>query len=163
MQGNASPTPKQEQVIKLLLEGESIVNAAKMCSVNESTVHRWQKEAAFQQAFTEARKILLDHSFTSLQIKFDKAVETLDRHLNATKTIPRDQIKAAEVVVDKTIQIAKLTERIAELEAELTVLNEEQEQDKMYKVIFDLRDLTQEERANIDRIDGALTARKNTK
>lgn len=163
MSENVSITPKQEQIIALLLDGLTISEAAAKAKLNERTVYRWQKEAGFQQAFTEARKRLLDHSFTSLQLKFDKAVKTLDRHLDATKTIPRDQIKAAEVIVDKTIQIAKLTERIATLEAQLETLMQEQEQDRMYKVIFDFRDLTQEERADIDRIEAALTTRKNAK
>lgn len=155
MQGNASITPKQEQFISLLLEGLSISDAATTCKVNESTAYRWLKQATFQSAYEAMRKRLLNHSLTALQLRFDKAVKTLDRHLDSPKTIPRDQIKAAEVVVDKTIQTAQLVERIAELEALLA----QQEQESMYMVTFDLRLATKEERDDLERIDRTIKAR----
>jgi hypothetical protein len=160
MQENASLTPKQEQVIVFLLEGNTILETAEKAKVNQATIHRWQKEAVFQEAFAKARKRTLDQSFTSLQLKFNKAVDTLDRHMDAPNTIPRDQVKAAEVVVDKTIQISQLTERIASLEAELTALKEEQEQGQEYIVKFDLRDLTKEERETLRAIDASVASRK---
>jgi len=157
MQGNASLTPKQEQFISLLLQGSTIVNAATACNINESTAHRWLKQVQFQEAYEAARKRLLNLSLTTLQLKFDKAVKTLDRHLDASNTIPRDQIKAAEVVVDKTLQTAQLTERIAELEALLAA----QEQDRMYKVIIDLRQLTSDERKYIEALNDRLILRES--
>ena len=158
MQGNASITPKQERFIDLLLQGSTITDAATACKINESTAYRWLKNAAFQQAYETSRKRLLNHSLTTLQLKFDKAIKTLDRHMEAPKTIPRDQIKAAEVVVDKTIQTAQLVERIAELEAQLA----EQEQDRLYKVVFDLRHLTKEERQTIEAINDSVIARESS-
>lgn len=160
MSQNVAVTPKQEQVIGLLLAGKRDSEVAEICGLNRKTISRWQKNATFQQAFIEARKRVLDQSFTTLQLKFDKAVTTLDKHLDAEKTIPRDQIKAAEVIVDKTIQIAQLTERIAELEAELAVLKEEQEQGQEYIVKFDLRKLTREERENLRVLDVSVTSRQ---
>src|SRR5713226_8686526 len=126
---------KQEQLIAALLQGLSIVDAAKDCNIADSTARRWLKDSDFQQEYEASRKRLLNHSLTGLQLKFDKAVKTLDRHLESAKTIPRDQIKAAEVVVDKTIQIAKVVERITDLEALLAV----KEQEELYIVRFDLR------------------------
>jgi phage terminase small subunit len=158
MSANVSLTPKQERFIDALLEGLTIVAAAEKCGVAEKTAHRWLKQANIQQAYEIARKRLLNHSLTALQLKFDKAVKTLDRHMEATKTIPRDQIKAAEVVVDKTIQTAQLVERIAELEAQLA----EQEQDRLYKVTFDLRQLTKEERQTIEAINDSVIARESS-
>jgi hypothetical protein len=159
MHGNAQISPKQEQAIMLLLEGNSLVDTAEQCRINEGTIRRWQKEAAFQEAFTEARKRVLDESFTHLQLRFNKAVDTLNRHLDASDTIPRDQVKAAEVIVDRTIQIAKLTERIAELETELLAIRQEQEQEQQDIVKFDLRKLTKEERDTLKVIDANITAR----
>jgi phage terminase small subunit len=155
MSGNVSLTPKQVQFIDALLGGMTIVAASEQCGIAEKTAHRWLKQADIQVVYEEERKRLLNHSFTALQLKFDKAVKTLDRHMEAPKTIPRDQIKAAEVVVEKTIQTAQLVERIAELESLLTV----QEQDKLYKVIFDLRLLTKEEREELETIDRNVKAR----
>ncbi len=156
MSQNVAVTPKQEQIIALLLEGKSASEAAETCGLNRATVARWQKDAAFQEAFNAARKRVLDESFTNLQLKFNKAVDTLDRHLDASNTIPRDQVKAAEVIVDRTIQIAKLTERIAELEAQLAAT----EQDQQDIVKFDLRELTKQERDTLREIDANIAARR---
>lgn len=155
MSENVSLTAKQERVIGELLQGKTIVDSAKTCGVTEQTVHRWFKESTFQHEYDNARKQLLNHSITALQLKFDKAVQTLDRHTDAVKTIPRDQIRAAEVIVEKTLETAKLVERIAELETELAV----QEQDKMYQVMFDLRLLTKEERETLKGIHDRIRTR----
>lgn len=160
MHENTQITAKQEQAIILLLQGKTILGTAEELKVNESTIRRWQKEAPFQQAYLDARKHVLEDSFTNLQLKFNKAVETLDKHLDAEKTIPRDQIKAAEVIVEKTIQISHLLERIAELEAEVTAFKQQQEQEHQFVVKFDLRALTQEERDILRTLDATITARQ---
>ncbi len=166
MSGNVSLTPKQERLIALLLQGSTIVDAAKATGISEQTAHRWLKDAAFQHAYEAERKRLLNHSLTKLQLKFDKAVQTLDRHLESAKTIPRDQVHAAEIVIDKTIQTAQLVERIAELEAKLAELEAklaEQEQDQMYKVTFDLRLLKPDERAELEELNDRVAARQQTR
>lgn len=159
MRGTASLTPNQERVIAALLQGATIVDAARACKVNESTVHRWFKDSLFQQEYEAARKRLLSHSLTSLQLKFNKAVQTLDRHMESATTISRDQVEAAKTVINTTIQTAQLVERIAELEAKLA----EQEQDRMYKVIFDLRQLTAEERAELEELNDRVASRQQTR
>ncbi len=159
MRGTASLTPNQERVIAALLQGSSIVDAARACKVNESTVHRWFKDALFQQEYDAARKRLLSHSLTSLQLKFNKAVQTLDRHMSAQLTIPRDQVEAAKTVINTTIQTAQLVERIAELEATLA----EQEQNRMYTVTFDLRLLKPDERAELEELNDRVAARQQAR
>lgn len=156
-------TAKQITFLKHLLQGKSIVDAARDSEVAERTARRWVVDPFFDQAYQRERKQMLDQSLTLLQLRFNKAVETVDRHMAAPKTIPRDQIKAAEVVIDKTIQTADLQRRIQELEKELERILTEQEQDRMYKVIFDLRKLTKEERETLERIDDAVTNRENGK
>jgi hypothetical protein len=156
MLGNVSISPKQERLIEALLSGKTIVDAADACGIAEQTAHRWLKDATFQQAYNDARQRLLNHSITALQLKFDQAIATLDRHTNAPKTIPRDQIRAAEVIVSTTLQTAHLMERIAELEAQVA----EQQQDRMYKVTFDLRQLSKEERATLEAINARIEAKE---
>lgn len=158
MQGNASLSVNQEKLIQKLLAGQSIAESAKELKINESTAHRWLKDTAFQQSYNDQRQRLLNHSITTLQLKFDNAVQTLDKHTKSPKTIPRDQIRASEIIVDKTLQTAKLIERISELEARLA----EQEQDLMYKVVFDLRKLTRAERASLEAIEQACAEREQT-
>jgi len=153
MRDSASLTPKQERLITALLQGSTIVEAAATCKINESTAYRWFGDAAFQAAYTQARKRLVNHAITSLQLRFDKAVKTLDRHMNEdSETIPRDQIKAAEVVVDKTIQTAQLVERIAELETRIA----EYEQTSQGVLIFHLGDLTPEQRRILKGINDSI-------
>jgi len=158
MSENVSLTPKQERVIGELLQGKTIVDSAKACGVAEQTVHRWLKDSTFQRAYDEARQQLLNHSITALQLKFDRAVKTLDRHTDAPQTIPRDQIRAAEVIVEKTLETAKLVERITELENQLAA----QEQDRMYLVMFDLRTVTKEERETLKAIHDRIRSRTTT-
>jgi len=159
MPENASLTAKQERVIAALLRGATIADAATDCKVNESTIYRWFKLPVFQQAYETARKQVLNRSLTSLQLKFDKAVQTLDRHMTAQLTIPRDQVEAAKTVINTTIQTAQLVERIAELEAKLA----EQEQNRMYTVTFDLRLLKPDERAELEELNDRVAARQQTR
>jgi hypothetical protein len=156
MPANDSLTPKQEKLMLLLVGGKSIVEAAALTSVSEKTAHRWLGQPTFQRAYDAARKRVVNQAIATLQTKFGKAIGTLDRHMDAAKTISRDQIRAAEVVVEKTIQTAQLLERIAELEAELAA----KEQDMQNFVVFDLRLLTKDERAMLRAIDANLTARQ---
>ena len=143
-------TAKQIAVINVLLMGKTYAEAATVCKVGDRTIYRWLKDPVFCKAFSDARSQAIDHGLTILQSKFDKAVSTLDRHTDSEKTIPRDQNKAAEVIIDKTLQTAELTKRISELEAEL----EKRDQDLLYKVVFDLRLLSKEDRVTLEEIHG---------
>jgi hypothetical protein len=163
MHGNARLSDKQEKAIRLLVEGYSIVDAAKEIGSNESTVRRWRKDPDFQQAYLEERKRALDLSFMALQSKFGRAVKTLDHHLDDGATIPRDQIKAAEVVLDKTIQVSQLKERIEELEIQVAELEAQltaSAQDDQDMVYFNLRDLTADERMTLRNINACVADRK---
>lgn len=156
-------TVKQEHLIQALLEGLSVSAAAERCQVAERTAYRWVSEPDFEKAYLQARRHLVDRSLAKLHQKFDRAVQTVDRHLDAAKTIPRDQVKAAEIIIDKTIQTAELERRIEELEAELEATLQAQEQDRMYKVTFDLRKLTKKERDALESIEDSVAARENGK
>lgn len=150
-------TANQEKLIAKLLEGRKLKEASEELGIGERTAQRWNKDAEFQQAYSEERQRQLNQSITAMQLKFDNAIETLDKHTKAVKTIPRDQIKAAEIIVDKVLQTAELTRRIADLEAKL----EQQIQDMMYKVVYDLRKLTGPEREYLRGVDDRLR-RENT-
>lgn len=145
-------TSNQEKLIALLLEGKKLKEAAIELGIGERTAQRWHKDTEFQRAFEQERQRQLSASIIALQLKFDGAVETLGNHTKAETTNARDQIKAAEVIIDKTLQTADQLRRIAELEAEL----EAQQQDQMYQVTFDLRKLTREERATLEAINTRL-------
>lgn len=146
-------TANQEKLIIKLLEGKTLVDAATELGVSERTVYGWNKKPDFQRAYQEERQRQLNSSITSLQLKFDNAVETLNKHTNAVETTPRDQIKAAEVIVGKTLQTADLTRRIAELESMLA----ERDQEQQFILKFDVRKMTREHVGTLRRIHAEYT------
>lgn len=156
MAGNDSLTVKQGKFLHALLEGKTIVDAASESGIAERTAHRWLNDPTFTQAHEKARKQILNQSLANLHAKFGKAVETLERHLDDTGTIPRDQLKSAEIVVNTTIQTAQLLEHIAELEAMLA----QREQEELYIVKFDLRKVTPDERDILRRMNADIIARE---
>lgn len=156
MLGNVSLTPKQGKFLNALLEGKTIVLAAQETGVTEQTAHRWLRDPGFSEAYKTYRKDLFDQSLARLHSKFGKAVDTLELHLNEKTTIPRDQIKAAEVVVGKVIETAQMQERITDLEARL----EQREQEETYIARFDLSQATPEELDILRRINADIAARK---
>lgn len=141
-----------------LLGGSTIVAAAEKAGVTNKTAHQWLDNPMFSQAYEKARKQLLDQSLANLHSKFGKAVETLERHLEAdTRTIPRDQIEASKTVITQTIQTAQLVERIRDLETQLAT----REQEELYIVKFDLRKVTPDERDILRRMNANIAAREN--
>lgn len=133
--------------------------AATYAGVTNKTAHVWLDDPTFTQIYEKSRKQLLDQSLANLHAKFGKAVATLERHLNEDSgTIPRDQLKSAEIVVNTTIQTAQLLERIAELEAALAV----REQEEFYLVRFDLRKVTPDERDMLRRMNADIASREAT-
>lgn len=150
-------TRKQEIFLNALLEGSTIVASAKEAGVTNQTAHNWLDSSEFAQVYDKSRKQLLNQSLANLHAKFGKAVDTLERHLDDGTTIPRDQLKSAEIVVNTTIQTAQLLERIAELEA----LVAQREQEELYIVRFDLRKVTPDERDTLRRMNADILAREN--
>jgi phage terminase small subunit len=151
-------TRKQEIFLNALLEGSTIVASAKEAGVTNQTAHNWLDTPEFAQVYEKSRKQLLNQSLANLHAKFGKAVDTLERHLDEDSgTIPRDQLKSAEIVVNTTIQTAQLIERIAELEA----LVAQREQEDLYTVKFDLRKVTPDERDILRRMNADIAVREN--
>lgn len=133
------------------------MDAAGSAGVTNKTAHVWLDSPEFAQVYEKSRKQLLNQSLANLHAKFGKAVDTLERHLENTSTIPRDQLKSAEIVVNTTIQTAQLLERIAELEA----LVAQREQEELYIVKFDLRKVTPDERDTLRRMNADIAVRAN--
>ncbi len=113
-------SPQQDQLISLLLAGIAINAAAKQVGINEKTAHRWLKLKHFQQAYKAAQKALFDQALTGLMLKVDKAIETLDRNMNADINTPASvQVRAAQIVLEQAISVhktAELEQKILELE-----------------------------------------------
>jgi transcription elongation GreA/GreB family factor len=115
-------TPRQEQGITALLVRGSLQAAAEASGVNEKTLRRWLREdAAFQIAYREARRAVVQHAIVQVQHATGEAVETL-RHVMQDRESPASaRVSAAKVILEtavKGIEIEDLAARIAALEAQ---------------------------------------------
>lgn len=156
MSKNEDLTPKQYTFISYLLTPMTVTDAAKKSGIAMATATRWMNDPAVKQVLHSTQADLFEHGMSALKGKFTKAVLTLDRNMDADQAA--DQIRSARTVIEQVIASQKLTDKIAELETQLA----EQQQDQMYKVIFDLRQLTRAERETLEAIENARAARETT-
>lgn len=108
---------KQEVVIAALLSETSHAAAATKAGVSEATLQRWLRLPAFQTAYRQARRSIVEVAIGRLQQAASKAVDTLERNLNCGN--PGNEIRAAQVILDnavKAIELLDCVERIEELE-----------------------------------------------
>ncbi len=152
-------TPGQYAFMAMLLSGMTIEDAAQKSETPRRTVTRWLSSKNFQAEYQKARRAIIDQALVRLQLHFDKALSTIDKHLTDIETEPKDQIKAAEIIIRQTIQTAELQKRINELEQEKLARDIVSQEDSEYMVTFDLRHLTKEERSTLASIDEASSTR----
>jgi hypothetical protein len=116
-------TPKQDQLIELLLAGVNVSAAARQLKIGDKTARRWLKLPHFQAAYKTAQRALFDQALTGLMNKVDKAIGTLDRNMDADINTPAStQVRAAQIVLEQAINVHKVSEletRLAELEERL--------------------------------------------
>jgi hypothetical protein len=68
---------KQTKAIVSLLNCRTVSEAATQAGVNESTVWRWMREEAFQDALQEAKQKIVTQTIIQLQQATGEAVGTL--------------------------------------------------------------------------------------
>lgn len=112
-------TPKQEQLIAVLVAGINIATAAKSVGIADKTARRWLKLPHFQRAYRKAQSDLFTEALQGLQDKIEKAITTLDRNMDGELTPPATQVRAAQIVIEQAIAVGKvldLEQRLIELE-----------------------------------------------
>lgn len=109
-------TPKQEQLIAALVAGNSIVVAAKTADIGEKTAHRWLKEPAFKQAYREAKREAFDERLDKLRDGVSIALKTLLSHMTNDETPASVQVRCAQIWLEQSIQIHKMSELEAEIQ-----------------------------------------------
>jgi hypothetical protein len=110
-------TPKQEQLIALLVAGIAIVTAARNIGIGEKTAHRWLKLPHFLAAYKAAQKALFDQALTGLMLKVDKAIDCLDRNMSGDDVPAATQVRAAQLILEQSIAVHKMSELEAKVEA----------------------------------------------
>jgi hypothetical protein len=117
MIGAEKLTPRQQRAIVALLSEPSISAAASREKIGEKTLRRWLALPVFQASYRQARQDMFRDAVGRLAQITRRAVDTLDRHLDAER--PGDAIRAALAVLDHArqgIELDNLAERVATLE-----------------------------------------------
>src|SRR5262249_22091002 len=103
-----------------LLTCDSIAAAAARGGVAEGTLYRWLKDAAFQAAYREARRAVVQQAITQVQQATGEAVETLRSVMRDPEATASARVSAAKAVWETAIRgidLEDLEARIAALEA----------------------------------------------
>ena len=114
-------THKQERAIAALLVAPSVTAAAQQIGVNENTLLRWLKDAAFQITYREARRAVVQHAITQVQRATGEAVETLRNVMQDPEASASARVSAAKAILEtavKAVELEDLEVRIAALEAQ---------------------------------------------
>lgn len=132
MSGNARSRKlpkKYENAITALLGCPTFEAAATLLRIDVSTLRRWMRDEAFQEAYRDARKRLMETSITRLQQVSERAVATLEKNLTCGQ--PATEVRAAVAVLEyagKGYKQLNLEDRLLALEeaAEQRVRADEQ-------------------------------------
>jgi hypothetical protein len=122
MPGHGEKLPRRkEQAISALLLHATLSEAAAALAVDESTLRRWLREdTAFQTAYREARRAVVQQAIVQVQCATGEAVETLRSVMQDAEAPASARVSAAKAMLEtavKGIEIEDLEARIAALEA----------------------------------------------
>ncbi len=110
---------RQHRLILAMLQHGTIREAARTCGVGEATVFRWLKDAAFVNAYREARRQAVSQAIAALQQNAAEAVGTLRQIVRDESVVPSTRLAAARTILDlalKGIELDDLEIRLEELE-----------------------------------------------
>ena len=111
---------KQTKAIVSLMNCRTVSDAASQAGVNESTVWRWMRDQAFQEALREAKHQTVTQALLQIQQATGEAVATL-RGIMVDDGVPTSsRVTAAKAVLDMALKAAKLED----LEARLMILEQ---------------------------------------
>lgn len=115
--GHGDKSRLHEKAIAALLTAPSVEKAAKAAGLSKATLLRWMQEAAFQQAYREARRRVVEATIGRLQSVTAEAVKAL--HAALTCTTPTVRVSAARAILEfsfRSVELMDLEERLAALE-----------------------------------------------
>jgi hypothetical protein len=98
-------TRRKEQAISALLLHATLSEAATALAVDESTLRRWLREdTAFQTAYREARRAVVQQAITQVQQATGEAVETLRSVMQDSEAPASARVSAAKAVLETAIK-----------------------------------------------------------
>jgi len=118
---------KQERAIAALLVAPSVTAAAQQIGVNENTLLRWLKDTAFEAAYREARRAVVQHAIAQVQRATGEAVETLRAVMQDPAAPASARVSAAKTILEtavKAVELEDVEARLAALEQHLATLEQ---------------------------------------
>ncbi len=115
----ADLTPKREKAIAALLSEPSTTAAAAKVGIGETTIYRWLNDAAFAEAYREARRAAVHQAISRLQQVSSNAVQVLVSVMEDPQTPATARISAAKAVLEfaiKAVEFEDIQVRLAALE-----------------------------------------------
>jgi hypothetical protein len=113
---------KQERAIAALLVAPSVTAAAQQIGVNENTLLRWLKDAAFQTTYREARRHVVQQAIAQVQQATSEAVEALRAIMSNGDAPASARVSAAKAVLEtalKAVELEDIEQRLQALEAQM--------------------------------------------
>jgi hypothetical protein len=96
-------TRRQTVALANLLSSPTVTKAAEKSKIGERTLRLWLSQAAFRQAYEDAKCELLGQTVALLSSAAGQAVEALQRNLTAER--PSDQIRAAAELLGQLVRL----------------------------------------------------------
>ena len=113
-------TRRQEQAIAALLTEDSLIKAAAVIGVNESTLRHWLRTPTFRTAYRQAREDVLQHALGAVSEGLGQGVTVLRQILRDGESPASARVAAVRLLFDLTFkdrELENLEARLAELEA----------------------------------------------
>lgn len=111
-------SPKQCQVIALLLKGERICDIAKKLKMGEKTIDRWLKNDEFNIRLQTEKERIIEAAFSKLASHADDAIDYLGAVVNNDDLSTRDRLNAAKSILAniEKLFVSEQSRRNTELE-----------------------------------------------
>jgi hypothetical protein len=115
-------TRKQDALIAALLTAASIREAAQQVGIGEKTAWRWLKDVAFQAAYRDTRRAVVQHAIVQVQRATGTAVTTLLEVMQDVNAPASAKVSAAKAVLEmavKAVELEDVEARLVALEASM--------------------------------------------
>ena len=115
----AKITRKRQLAIAALIEQSTVQQAAKTAGIGQATLFRWLRDPAFQSAYRDAKRRVVDQAIGRLQRASSEAVDTLREVMLDAEKPPSARVACARAILDfavKAVELDDLTTRMEILE-----------------------------------------------
>ena len=112
-------TPKQWRAIESLLICGDVTQAAQEAGVSRTQLYKWLKEDAFKSELEKGTHAAIENLSRSLVSLGKKAAGVLQAALDDPSTQPIAKVRAADIVLNRILQLRELVDidrRLAALE-----------------------------------------------